>query len=148
MNNHKEPPYTLFTLFGAGGDLSQRLILPALFNLYLDGLYPKRFRLLAVDRKDYDDEELTGRYRDAVSKHSRRGAPPDKEWNEFASLIHHVRMDISDADGYTRLCAVLNETERAWDGQAHRVFYLALPPSLFSTVARSGLRLDSNSSFI
>jgi len=135
MNNHKEPPYTLFTLFGAGGDLSQRLILPALFNLYLDGLYPKRFRLLAVDRKDYDDEELTGRYRDAVSKHSRRGAPPDKEWNEFASLIHHVRMDISDADGYTRLCAVLNETERAWDGQAHRVFYLALPPSLFSTVA-------------
>ena len=49
MNNHKETPATLFILFGAGGDLSQRLIVPALFNLYLDGLYPQHFRLLAVD---------------------------------------------------------------------------------------------------
>ena len=52
MNNHNVTPNTLFTLFGASGDLSQRLILPALFNLFLDGLLPNRFRLLAVDRSD------------------------------------------------------------------------------------------------
>jgi glucose-6-phosphate 1-dehydrogenase len=49
---------TLFVLFGAGGDLSWRLIVPALFNLFLDGHLPERFLLLGVDRADVDDAAL------------------------------------------------------------------------------------------
>jgi glucose-6-phosphate 1-dehydrogenase len=135
MNNHKDIPDTLFTLFGADGDLSQRLILPALFNLYLDGLWPRRFRLLAVGRKDRDDAELAARYRDVVGQHSRRGVPPEKEWREFAALIHYVRMDINDVDGYAALGELLGAQEHEWGGTAHRVFYMALPPSLFAGVA-------------
>ena len=43
---------TLFILFGAAGDLSWRLVVPAIFNLYLDGHLPQRFKLLAVDRTE------------------------------------------------------------------------------------------------
>lgn len=67
---------TLFVLFGVGGDLSQRLIVPALFNLYLDKRLPARFLLLGVDRTDYDYTRLTGRYREGVANFSRRGARP------------------------------------------------------------------------
>ena len=48
----------IMVLFGAGGDLSQRLIVPALFNLYLDHQLPERFVLLGVDRQELDDAQL------------------------------------------------------------------------------------------
>jgi len=135
MNGRKETPNTLFTLFGASGDLCHRLILPALFNLYLNGQWPEKFRLLAVDRQDYDDQTLADEYRKAVSEHSRKGAPSDDDWKGFAGLITHVRMDIGDPQGYADLAERLNAQERQWDGEADRVFYMALPPSLFSKVA-------------
>lgn len=87
---------TLFVLFGAAGDLSQRLIVPALFNLYLDKRLPARFLLLGVDRTDYDDTSLAGRYREGVANFSRHGASPDDAWREFAGMIHYLRADVTD----------------------------------------------------
>jgi hypothetical protein len=52
---------TIFVLFGAGGDLSLRLIMPALFNLHLDRRLPERFLLLGVDRLEIDDSSLLKR---------------------------------------------------------------------------------------
>ncbi|HKJ22456.1 MAG TPA: glucose-6-phosphate dehydrogenase, partial [Gammaproteobacteria bacterium] len=135
MDGRRETPNTLFTLFGASGDLSHRLILPALFNLYLSGQWPEKFRLIAVDRNDCDDEALAEEYRKAVSEHSRTGAPPDDKWRGFAELIDHMRMDIGDERGYANLVERLNSQEREWGGEADRVFYMALPPSLFAKVA-------------
>src|SRR5512135_2583025 len=45
---------TQFVLFGAGGDLSSRLIVPALFDLFRNGRLPERFLLLGVGRSDND----------------------------------------------------------------------------------------------
>src|SRR5690606_23819915 len=50
--NHQQPQPTIFVLFGAGGDLSWRLILPALFNLYLDKYLPEQWLLIGIDRQD------------------------------------------------------------------------------------------------
>ena len=127
---------TLFVLFGAGGDLSWRLIIPALFNLFLDGHLPKRFFLLGVDRTDYTDATLADHYHLGVMENSRRGAPPETAWQEFAKLIHYHQADITDAADYARLGEQLLAQERAWGGSAERVFYLATPPSLFESVAQ------------
>lgn len=127
---------TLFVLFGAGGDLSWRLIVPALFNLFLDGHLPKRFFLLGVDRADFTNATLAEHYHHGVTENSRRGAPTDAAWQEFAKLIHYQRADISDAAAYTQISDQLLAQERAWNGSAERVFYLATPPSLFEPVAR------------
>jgi glucose-6-phosphate 1-dehydrogenase len=127
---------TLFVLFGAGGDLSWRLIVPALFNLFLDGHLPKRFFLLGVDRADYTDVTLADHYHLGVTENSRRGAPPQAAWQEFAKLIQYRQFDITDTAAYARLGEQLLVQERAWGGPAERVFYLATPPSLFEPVAR------------
>ena len=127
---------TLFVLFGAGGDLSWRLIVPALFNLFLDGHLPKNFFLLGVDRSDYTDVTLADHYRLGVTENSRRGTPPEAAWQEFAKLIHYRQFDITDTASYARLAEQLLVQERAWGGPAERVFYLATPPSLFEPVAR------------
>ncbi|HYA37715.1 MAG TPA: glucose-6-phosphate dehydrogenase, partial [Candidatus Methylomirabilis sp.] len=127
---------TLFVLFGAGGDLSQRLIVPALFNLYLDGRLPGRFLLLGVDRAEYDDAALAARYREGIANFSRRGAAADDAWKKFAATIHYFKADASDAAAYARLGEKLGAYEKDWSGKAERIFYLATPPSLFEPVAQ------------
>ena len=55
-------------IFGGAGDLAHRKLLPALYNLHLDGLLPPRFAAVGIGRRGYDDEA----YRDFA----RDGIPP------------------------------------------------------------------------
>jgi len=127
---------TLFVLFGGGGDLSRRLIVPALYNLHLDRQLPERFRLVAVDRADFDDVTLSERYREGVARYSRSGAPDDAAWKAFAGAIRYFMADAGDASAYERLGEQLAAAEKGWDAQAERIFYLATPPFLFEPIAQ------------
>lgn len=137
----------LFVLFGAGGDLSCRLILPALFDLYLDGQLPGRFLLIGVDRQDYSDESLADNYRQCVAEHSRHGAPETGKWQEFSRMIQYARADLTDESGYVRLKGVLTRKETEWRLKTDYIFYMATPPFLFTPIARgmgnAGLAQDS-----
>lgn len=142
-------PDTVFVLFGAGGDLSRRLIVPALFNLYLDGQLPARFRLLAVDRQENQATALAESFRQGIVDFSRRGAAAANVWATFAALIDYQRMDLTDPAAYTalgkRLSAIAVPT-------AEHIFYMATPPSLFAPIARglggAGLARDPSRSRI
>ena len=133
METRSSNPDTIFVLFGAAGDLSCRLIVPALFNLYMDGQLPERFRLLGIDRQDINAETLADSYQQGISEHSRRGAAAPDLWTAFTALIDYQRMDVTDAAAYTslgeKLSALANE-------KADRIFYMATPPSLFIPIAR------------
>jgi glucose-6-phosphate 1-dehydrogenase len=83
-------------LFGAGGDLSRRLIVPALFNLYLDGQLPSRFRLLGIDRQDSNATALAESFRQGVVDYSRRGEAVANDWATFAAMVDYQRMDLTD----------------------------------------------------
>lgn len=126
---------TLFVLFGASGDLSWRMVVPALFNLFLDRHLPERFQLLALDRSDTSDAALAEHYLKGVIKNSRRGAPPPEAWQAFAGMIRHIRIDVSAPEDFSKLGKALEAYETEWDGKAERVFYLATPPSLFERIA-------------
>jgi glucose-6-phosphate 1-dehydrogenase len=137
---------TVFVLFGAGGDLSRRLIVPALFNLFLDRQLPERFLLLGVDCQASNGASLAEHYRKGVADYSRRGAAGEKEWQEFARMIRYMQADATDSQSYTRLGELLNNEEKEWHGKVEHVFYLATPPFLFEPIARglgtSGLSKD------
>ena len=128
---------TQFVLFGASGDLSMRLVVPALFNLYLDKQLPQRFMLWGVGQQQWQTTDLVEYLRHGVEKHSRRGMPPQDEWAAFAANIRYHRADLTDDASFTQLRAALEETERDWSGKkVERVFYLAVPPSLFQQAAQ------------
>ncbi len=126
----------LFILFGAEGDLSSRLILPALYNLHLDGLLPLDFALVAVDRMVSDPAELIARYRESVSSNSRRGSPEERSWADFSSKIRTFCADLETDSSYQELARQLSEQESAWGEQAEQIYYLATPPLLFEPVTR------------
>ena len=142
INDHN----TLFVLFGAGGDLSWRLIVPALFNLFLDGHVPERFVLFGVDRDDYDDKKFIERLRLGVSRYSRRPLPDNGQWEAFAANIRYLQADLMDQESYQHLSEQLGEQQQTWETDAEHVFYMATPPSLFSPIAhglgKAGLAQD------
>ncbi|ADE15913.1 glucose-6-phosphate 1-dehydrogenase [Nitrosococcus halophilus Nc 4] len=134
--NHPQQQPTVFVLFGAGGDLSWRLILPALFNLYLDKYLPEQWLLIGVDRQDYDQHSLAQHYREGIQQYSRRGIPDDKTWQSFSQALRYQQADITDPTSYTQLAKALVEQDKTWHGKAERVFYLATPPFLFADIAK------------
>lgn len=134
MISSNAPGNTQFVLFGAGGDLSWRLVVPALFNLYLDGHLPEKFRLVAVDRSDND--HLAEHYLKGITENSRRGKPSADAWQIFSGMLHYLKIDATEAASFKALGDVLDAQEAQWGGKADRVFYLATPPSLFEPIAR------------
>jgi glucose-6-phosphate 1-dehydrogenase len=143
---------TCFVLFGAKGDLCCRLILPALFNLFLDRQLPERFLLVGVDREATDETGLADYYWKGITEHSRRGAAGENQWREFARMIRYQQADATDSGSYTRIGEFLNNAEKEWNEKAERVFYLATPPSLFGPIAQglgsAGLSRDPERSRI
>ena len=105
---HEDIPGVQFILFGASGDLSARLILPALYNLFLGGNLPEKFQLIGVDRQDSSDDVLGEHYHDAVSRYSRNGIVDKSKWQAFTEHLHYYRADLKDEAAYKKISALLS----------------------------------------
>ena len=93
-------------IFGATGDLAQRMLLPALFGLHRDGLLPKDIRLLATARSAMDQEGFRKVVADAVERRVPRG---EQRPSQLASLLRSGRASY-------RIPAVVEERLRKFPG--------------------------------
>jgi len=78
---------TTLVIFGGTGDLAQRKLLPAIYNLAHEGALPERFNLIAVSRSDDSNEAYRAMARESIEQHSRR--PPDPQ--VLDKLLEQVR---------------------------------------------------------
>src|SRR5215472_2968327 len=131
---HQAPPCTL-VIFGAGGDLTKRLLMPAIYNLSKAKLLSDKFAIIAVDRTpkpvDAFRNYLADGIRSFVSDTASAPAtePFDKEaWEFVASRITHFAGDITQSDTYARLHGVVEKIG------GNVIFYLAVPSQLFGTI--------------
>lgn len=131
----KAPPATLF-LFGAHGDLVQRLLTPALYNLTRDGLVDDDLKVVGVDHNAATDEAFRDKLltfvRELAEKKAARGdaKPLDENvWNRLASRISYIEGDFLDDQTYRDI------SERiAAEPTGNAVFYLATSPRFFGEV--------------
>jgi glucose-6-phosphate 1-dehydrogenase len=126
----------VMVIFGAGGDLARRKLVPALYSLFLDRLLPERFAIVGVARKKLDDDGFRCRLRDGVDTFSRRGRADEEKWREFASHLSYFAGDITDPASGEAFGLRLNEFDRNWNTRGDRVFYLAISPDLMVAAAR------------
>src|SRR6201987_4511202 len=119
------PPCTL-VIFGAGGDLTKRLLMPAIYNLAKAKLLSEKFAIIAVDRtpkpveayRDYLAEGIRSFVSDTAAGPATE--PFDKEaWEFVASRITHFAGDLTQSDTYARMHGVVGKTG------GHPIFYLA-----------------------
>ncbi|MBT0892559.1 glucose-6-phosphate dehydrogenase [Geobacter hydrogenophilus] len=134
MNSRMEP--TVMVVFGAAGDLTWRKLVPALYNLYLDGRLPERFAIVGVARQEMDDGGFRRKLREGVDLHSRRSVTNESTWSGFADRLSYLTGDLATAETGALLSRRLQELDREWNGRAVRVFYFAIPPGLMEAAAR------------
>jgi glucose-6-phosphate 1-dehydrogenase len=129
------PGPTAFVIFGGGGDLAWRKLVPALYNLWLDDALPPQFEVIAVDAREMKQEDYLARLRDGIDRFSRRGRAEDEPWQQFSSHLRYRQADFADGGAFSALAARLADLDREWEADAIRVFYLATPPAVVRLVA-------------
>ena len=134
----RAPDPCTMVLFGATGDLAQRKIVPALYNLSRDGDLPAPFALVATSTSVGDADTYRQRMRDAVKAHTRSGLDP-AAWGAFAPSIETALADATKAEDFVALCRKVVEVEEARGTGGNRLFYLAVPPASFGPIL-AGLR--------
>jgi len=131
---HQAPPCTL-VIFGAGGDLTKRLLMPAIYNLSKAKLLSEKFAIIAVDRtpkpvedfRDYLAEGIRSFVSDTASGPATE--PFDKDaWEFVASRITHFAGDLTQSDTYARLHGLVEKIG------GNVIFYLAVASQLFGTI--------------
>ncbi len=121
-------------IFGACGDLTKRKLVPALYNLFLDGRLPDKFAIFGLDLNEMNDEAFREHLRKGVDEFSRRGKAEQDSWQDFAEHIHFETADLTAEKTYSSLAEKLSEQETFWEQPANRIFYAALPPDMIETV--------------
>jgi glucose-6-phosphate 1-dehydrogenase len=131
-----------FVLFGASGDLTHRLLIPALYNLKVSGLLPDAFSIVGVARKEQSNEAFSADLEKSLRAYVKRGVD-DAIAKRLFACVSYVRGDIDVAATSGRLGEAIARVERERPTRGNRLFYLATPPSAFAPIGcqlgRSGL---------
>lgn len=134
MSNTQYP--STLVIFGATGDLTQRKLIPALFNQYIKGNLPDEFTIVGFSIEDYSTEQLRQRFAEGLQQYTARTYDQGK-WGEFCDRIHYVQGNLSEAEDFQRLNAVLQELENG--EAADRLYYLAIAPRFIeATISNLG----------
>lgn len=133
-------PCTL-VVFGAGGDLTKRLVVPALYNLARTGVLPENFALIGVDHGDRTTESWRQQLLDMLQTFvGNKGAEFSVDqidqavWRRLAGAMSYVRGDFTDPDLYARLRDALAAAEKAHNTKGNAIFYLATPDRFFGPI--------------
>src|SRR2546422_5166662 len=116
----KPPPDQDIVVVGATGDLAKRKLIPALYNLHVDGLLPARGDVTGVAPFAWDDARFRDFARDSLTTFSRTGIDAGA-FTDFANRLHFVPIEGADLGPL-----------RARIEQERRIVYLAVPPSAFA----------------
>jgi len=121
------PQACSLVIMGGGGDLAQRKLLPAAYNLALDGALPDNFAIIGFGRRELSDEEYRQFAREGVGIFSRQSGG-QQQLEDFEDSIHFVQGSFDDANAFLRLKARLEEIDAERGILGNRIFYLSIPP--------------------
>jgi glucose-6-phosphate 1-dehydrogenase len=130
----KEPGPTVFVLFGATGDLSKRLVLPAFYRLALEGLLPRQWLLVGNGRGDVSHEDFRKHVHDVLNEFGPK--PEPKDWKPFSERLLFAGGGFT-TDSPGSLLDVLAMARKSLGGDPQLIHYLAVPPAAFIELTKA-----------
>ncbi len=127
---------TSLVIFGATGDLAQRKLLPALYNLAHEGALPERFNLIGFSRSDKEHSDYGDLARDAIKRFSRR-EPNDEVLDALLEHVRYIPGSFDDGQAYDNLGQQLARFDEEAGIFFNRVFYLSTAPSFFPVIVEA-----------
>lgn len=134
---------TILVVFGATGDLAQRKLFPALFDLFAKNLLPKKFVIQAFGRRELDETAYRAFIRETIEREKHEA--DTTRVAAFTEAISYTQGFFEDSAAYARLGAVLLKVDEKFNVCSNKLFYLAVPPTLYEIIlqhlSKSGLTI-------
>ncbi|MEO7692012.1 MAG: glucose-6-phosphate dehydrogenase [Sphingomonas sp.] len=118
-------PVGKLLLFGATGDLAQRMLLPSLYGLHADGLLPEGLTITGTARSDHDDASYRKFAKHALDEFLPEDRKDDKAVKTFLERIGYQSLDASKVEGFPKLA------EKVGDVSGGLAIFLSTAPFLF-----------------
>jgi glucose-6-phosphate 1-dehydrogenase len=124
----------VLVILGASGDLTKRLLMPALYNLVCDGLLPEEFAVVGMARKEMTTAEFREQQRRDIRGFSTRKSFDDDRWRWLESRLHYRGGDFADPAAYAGLRDMVRDVAAGTAAADNTLLYLAISPDFFQVV--------------
>jgi len=136
----RPPDPVTIVIIGASGDLAFRKLIPSLFNLYVNKGLPPHFLIVGCSRTKMDDDAFRDRLKHALLDGRRK--VDDAQWESFAKRLSYRSIAYDELTSYVNMAQYLRDLDKEQGTIGNRIFYLAIPPTLYETTARMIGRAD------
>ncbi|GMY19227.1 glucose-6-phosphate 1-dehydrogenase 6, cytoplasmic isoform X2 [Fagus crenata] len=140
VDNVPETGCLSIVVLGASGDLAKKKTFPALFNLFRQGfLQPNEVHIFGYARTKISDDELRNRIRGYLINDKSSSPEQLEKLSKFLQLIKYVSGSYDSEESFQLLDKEISGHEvsrNSVEGSARRLFYLALPPSVYPSVCK------------
>jgi glucose-6-phosphate 1-dehydrogenase len=137
LEQERVPEPSCLVIFGASGDLTQRKLIPGLYSLAHDGLLPPGQTIIGFARAAMSDAQFRETMKEACNQHARTRPIDEAVWENFAKGLFYVQGEFGDPSAYDRLRDRMKEFDGSRGTGGRRIYYLAVPPDFFSTIAET-----------
>ena len=131
---YKKPDACAFVIFGVTGDLTHRLVMPALYNLAASNMLPEKFCVVGITRQEMSGDELRNDLLKGLRKYATRPVE-DEVATRLLQCVSAIEADPKKPDSFDRLKERLEKLESNRETGGNRLFYLATPPNAFAPIA-------------
>ncbi|MDY6806704.1 MAG: glucose-6-phosphate dehydrogenase [Cyanobacteriota bacterium] len=135
LQQDKIPDPQILTIFGASGDLTQRKLVPALYQMRLERKIPPELTIVGVARRDWSHDYFRQHMREGVEQFG-GGLQSEEIWNDFAKGLFYCSGNMDQAESYQKLKDFLAELDEQRGTRGNRVFYLSVAPRFFGEAAQ------------
>jgi glucose-6-phosphate 1-dehydrogenase len=122
-------PSRVLVIFGATGDLAQRMLFPSLYFLDSEGLLPGDLIIVGCSRSPLSDEQFAGRVGDAIR--ARAGDHySEADWTKLRRRLRHAAVDAMDPASFANLRKVTDDARDI-------LYYLSTSPAYYGDICRN-----------
>ncbi|HEY9691352.1 MAG TPA: glucose-6-phosphate dehydrogenase [Oculatellaceae cyanobacterium] len=135
LRQTRVPEPQILVIFGASGDLTQRKLVPAIYQMKRDRRLPPEITVVGVARREWSHDYFREQMREGVEEFG-GGIDSEEKWQDFAQGLFYCPGDIDKPESYQRLKEFLKELDGQRGTQGNRVFYLSVAPKFFPEAIR------------
>jgi len=126
------PDPCIIVIFGASGDLTSRKLIPALYEMHVDGLLPRETAVLGSSRTEMSDAAWRADLEKSVRAHAR--SFDERSWSAFSKRVHYQPGSATDPQDMKRLSGRIESLCREHGTPGNVLFYLSVKPSLYEPI--------------
>ena len=125
----------VMVIFGAGGDLTRRKLIPALYNLASANLLSRDFAVIGISHESMTTEQFRGKFKEDIKEFA-TGQLNDELTEWFNQRLYYLTGDFGDSQTFSKLRDLLQQMDKDHGTQCNYFYYMAVAPTFFATIVQ------------